>query len=1253
MHWQTPEILLRQLQALDDARFVALCNEILSASAARARVPRECLALNLNVAEPDGGVDAQCHNAPTTVPRLISRANVDYQFKGGRNRRGASAIAEKDILEKPRVVEDLREGYAFVYMAAWERGTLTEKDIQARLNADGLATDDGQIVFIGGEAIVQLLASFPALVTRFLGVDASAVFDMAQWALFPTMENAFQADASLNQRIEALRSQIEANGSLVRVVGAAGDGKTRLVLEALKRSELAPAVLYAAHPSHATTQLLSHLIRTPDISCTLVIDEVDDAAAAELENRLAGRPDGLRVVFIGLDAQGGAQPDTLQVEGLDEQLLAKIILSVAEGIDQDVALGIARDCERSPKLAVLIARRIREDRRIIPSSFLRDASLRRALDRYIPLGMNEPEWQALSIASLLTRLGWSGELENESNALFTALGLDPIVARRQISLLHERYGIAPTAGRYRYISPAILADHLAVRQLSAWTRDDVKRVMSAFTPAMAESFAKRARRIAAALEDTTAIEEALLGEQGPFRDLNSLEHSGLIFVLRRLAGPFPWATLRALERSVGDASHDELLAATQSRRELVWAVDELLWRKDTFPRAAELLLKLAISENETWANSASGLWTETFQTWLGRTEAGWESRSEVLWRASRREEPAARVLVAKAIEAAFRSGTISRSGNPPRDVEGMPSQSWGPTTHGEMWDSMVAYLDILERLLGDDSHEVRRAAVAALGEASKVMVTVGTRVLDRWREVTQHVVAFPYEDRRAQIEKLEWTVRWWSTRAEALRAKTGGPPANGSADEDVGDADDDHELDPAAECEAILDRLPAVASVLEQVKGSDFSSRLRTTLTRQNYRSDAKAREEAEKQLTNDLGALAAEALRDPEVLSAELEWLATADSTWRRDWWVDILAQVDTNRVAVPILERLATVAPRAVMWRSIYEVRQAALAGTPDSIDVRAAQMHERKDTAGALDLLVRAGYTSARVAFIIGMLREKSVTPSDLASLAYTAWLRDISPQDARELFTAALEAEPPSSGVVHLLTAYLHDHPHEAESFSDMALRVLTAPIDSPARSYPVYEWSTLADRYVELAPEQVGKAILQRFMATHSTLDAELHSVLEKAWEASDPTNFFDAVVAPTLLDTKPDAYWARQALHWLPIQQLGSDFLLEWVKQDPDRRALLLADAIGPPYRKPYDLHAGLLERYGQRGVGGVFYARFMSGSFTGSAAAWMRGKIETARGWLDDEHPAIRAWAAGLVADLEKTVKREEQREAEERFEY
>src|SRR5438477_466729 len=235
MEWISAKELAVRLRALYPGDFVALCNELLAQAASHGQINATCLDLTLNASDPDGGVDASCTGAKSTVGHLIPGADIVYQFKGGARRKSAAEIARADIIEKPRVIAALKRGGTLVYIAAADYGPgvadrvrqALAEGVPARRASAGrkrrrstskrtsrvqrskkLKIRADQFVLINGDTLSHELQSFPPLIARFLRLDHHLVA-LEDWARFPPFTNQFETDADLDALMKDLRAQIE------------------------------------------------------------------------------------------------------------------------------------------------------------------------------------------------------------------------------------------------------------------------------------------------------------------------------------------------------------------------------------------------------------------------------------------------------------------------------------------------------------------------------------------------------------------------------------------------------------------------------------------------------------------------------------------------------------------------------------------------------------------------------------------------------------------------------------------------------------------------------------------------------------------------------------------------------------------------------------------------------------------------------------------------------------------------------------
>jgi hypothetical protein len=1086
------------------------------------------------------------------------------------------------------------------------------------------------VVFIGGDLLARLLQQYPALVARFLGLDVP-LLDLSAWSQFPRLRNAFQRDATVEERLLELRLIIEHPRALVRVVGAAGHGKTRLVLETLRASELEGTVLYAAQPETVTPSLLGQLRTGPNVRCTLVVDEVDDGDAERLIDQFGSMPAGVRLVMIGRDASGRAQRDAIQVDGLSEDLLAAIVRGIVPGMPEDQARRVAQICERSPKLAVLVADRIRQDPSLVAHHRLvSDASLRADLGRYLDLELPDPRWRAVAAVALLERVGWTGEVESESEKLFTALGLDPVATRQLVEAVDEQLGIVPRANRFRYVSPTILADHLAARQLRAWTRAQAQRALEAMTPAMARSFAGRIRRLGGAIGEESAVETVLLGDGGPFQGIDDLERLAPARIVSQLAGAFPRPSLRVLTRVIDNASLEQLQAARQSRRELVHGLEQLLWSEDTFEEASRLLLRLAMAENETWTNNATGLWAETFQTMLGRTAAGLATRLRILRGVASSTNPGERRLSAEALGAALRVRHITRMGMPPDDVPGIPDREWSPTTYREWWDAIQSYLELLTPLLRDPDPRVRLAARTSLVGGFRGGITFPP-VLDSWLVAAATLTGAPFDERLAVLEALERELKKLIMREDPINKTTAAVPR----------ATHDREV--------ITDRLRELRAKL---LGEDFSSHFRWTVSHDPWGLQARVAGEEFTDVNARLDVLAGEVVARPELVDNEWPWLIEQRHPVP-ERWVERLGMVDDHGVFEQHLLRLAREHDRAWNWLAQYDLARAPRLGDEAFLDRR---IEEWKSVGSPethrLRLIVRAGHTPGRLRLVLDALASGSIPGEAIGEIVFSPWLDAIGTSELLQLAEAAAADIRATQNVIMCLTQFISRKPEARLALRDIAVRMLERPRpEKETGSFAEYEWVELAKVYAQEAPQVIATAALRNLAEVRGLGEEPFIEVVRLAWEAADKQQMFGAVLAPWIETEAVEGWIVRKALKSVQIESVGASELLQWVAYEPARRARRLAEVIGAPVGRPSDLHAVLLERFGEHGVGSEFFGDYISGTWWGSEAARTRGLLDQAKEWQRDDRPVVQEWARRVAADLEEMLRRAEGREEEERF--
>ena len=242
--------------------------------------------------------------------------------------------------------------------------------------------------------------------------------------------------------------------------------------------------------------------------------------------------------------------------------------------------------------------------------------------------------------------------------------------------------------------------------------------------------------------------------------------------LNHLVHVDPDLVMTTILRVLGGLTADELQQVNAGRRYLVWALEKLAFRCESFDGAATMLRRLAASDTEeTISNNATGQFTQLFQLYLSGTEASPEIRLLVLddgLRSSNMKElvklallpweRCCKHIISLAVEVRKRFGSRERL------------KDWTPNGTGEMWEFFLA---ATKRLTGIavSSDPLALQAKQILG--SHIRGLIGrlpledikafiAQIVSRygfWHEAVEKVNEWLYFDRKEAPEALGESVR--------------------------------------------------------------------------------------------------------------------------------------------------------------------------------------------------------------------------------------------------------------------------------------------------------------------------------------------------------------------------------------------------------------------------------------------------------------------------------------------------------------
>lgn len=563
-----------------------------------------------------------------------------------------------------------------------------------------------------------------------------------------TRQSNDAAGLTVSAGIEQIRAILREPGSVVRLIGLSGVGKTRLV-QALFDTRIGAQALDKAQtlytnlsddPDPQPVGMASDLLASQSRAIMVV-----DNCGPELHRRLSevcrGQKSTLSVITIEYDVQDD-EPEGTEVfellpssESLVEQLLrrrfpqlsAVDIRTVAEFSSGNARIAIAlADTARGGSLSQLAGRELFE--RLFQQRHEHDGDLLQAA-------------QACALVYSFDGETLEGD-DAELPRLAALAGTDTPALYRAVAELLRR-DLAQRRGKWRAALPHALANRLAAVALQDIPSAAIDaQLVNGASERLLKSFSRRLGFLDSSPE-AARIARAWLAPGGLLSDAGNLNSFGRS-MLQNIAPVVPQETLATLERAIAGGP---LIWA----KEAVVLLQSLAWDADLFERSVVLLAKIAIRDTKTAADEAL---TELFQLYVSGTHAPLEQRIGVAERLLRSAEPATRRMGLLALGGLlkgwqYRSRFHFQFGGRSRDY------GYWPGTE-----------DAVRRWFEAGFGLAQRAMAEEWVVASEIPPLLAKRFRGLWRQAA--VYDYIEEISRFISERAYWSEGWVATR-ETLR----------------------------------------------------------------------------------------------------------------------------------------------------------------------------------------------------------------------------------------------------------------------------------------------------------------------------------------------------------------------------------------------------------------------------------------------------------------------------------------------------
>jgi len=794
------EVSANQIERLNEGQFVTLLRNLIQAELNKNSIPLRSGVAPAQINIPDGGDDArvtwtgginetdwlpsrftifQCKKGKTTPSGLKAETqtkssqgsdnpNLSEALKEALSQSGAYVVVTATPVVGTNIdrrIEKIREGiretgnspsllssikiYDCNRLAAW---TNTHPSVALWLNT--LLRD----VHLGGFQTFDDWGRTPEI--------SQIEFQQSDDARFVAKGKEVQSwqneDASIFQEksFDEIRSIISTflltRGNAVRVIGPSGYGKTRLVHQLLVSQASIPQdfmdqsqIIYCLYED-VKDQLLNIAREIADTGsrALFIVDDCPDAIHTRLSETVHREGSRCLLMTIGVETKAQIIRRNLVVElkAASDELIDRI----AEATNKEVSSrnsSLIRDLSQGfPRMAVFASRSLEDGDEELSSVETLISRIVWGEKKEDPLA-----YESLQLLSLFTIVGMENDSSHELEEIASYCGKAVQDMYRELSRFTKR-GVLFRQGDYGEVQPLPLSMRLANQWLESNPAGSLETLFRSLSEKMKLRMVGRLRWISWS-DKVTSFARALFAEALPDETaLNSEFGSKLLDRFVHLA---PDATMEHVDNLLASKSIDDLAAFNSGRRYTIWALEKLVFRRQTFDSAARLLLKLAAAENEDWANNASCQFTGLFQLYLSGTEATPEEKLLVLDDGLANEDDRVRKLCVEALDCMLESGHFSRSGGAEHIGAGEALEDWWPRTNGEILDYYSAALSRLEQIAISTDDPNSKTALNSIGSHLRGLFSIEPMLDEIQAIIVRLREAYP-EWNKAALKANEW-----------------------------------------------------------------------------------------------------------------------------------------------------------------------------------------------------------------------------------------------------------------------------------------------------------------------------------------------------------------------------------------------------------------------------------------------------------------------------------------------------------------
>lgn len=1048
----------------------------------------------------------------------------------------------------------------------------------------------------------------------------------------------YVSDEKRTSDLEALVSALVLDRAVVRLTGASGLGKTRLLLEAIDASASIDdsCVLVFNAPGYDKTIKESIKSMVDDRVHGLVVVE---NCSIDLHNHLAKEVNKtnclLKLVTVGYSDEQVDDSISIQLSPLSDEAIKQVLAPILVGMDSSDVDRVARFAQGYPLMATLIAEQYQKEGRLI-GSIESSSVVRKLIDG--DGGLTAAEKEMLSACSLFDVFGTAeGTAGEEARFIAEDVAGSELRVFDRVLKLFTRRQIINRAGRYARLVPKPLALTLASQWWEETSYDRQKHLIDTLPDSLMRSFCTQASY----LDDQPSVQrfsDRLFGGQSPFVQAEELltERGSKLF--RAFVEVNPESTSNALYNVLSKYSQEQLLAILgDARRNLLWGLEKLCFRADVFEKSAWCMLLLASAENENWSNNATGMFAQLFRVNLSGTQAKPKIRFDLLKRAIDVDQHNIDMVVLEALDQAI--GTYGGTRTIGAEYQGTkaPLKEWQPELWQEVFDFWQQAFDLMlvllergdaqkEKVLSGIGHSIRglvaRGRIEMLDAAIRKVVSKNGR---NWPAALDSIKnTFEYDSKGMKQETSEALNGWLvllspdgAELPEKLKILVTNPPWEHHKGEDG------HYIDVAAE------NAKGLAKELSN-NIEEFLPHLDLLLLGEQKQSYA-------------FGYQLAHNLADPRPLL---------------DLAFEILLTIEQPNSKLIL-----------GLYRGIFEKSPELWQENIDRLLADEQLIYLYPD-------FIRTGdIRKTHLDTLLDLIRRGVLSPNSANALSYGSVTDGIEPNVMAEFCLQLAELGAQASwSALNVIFMYCFGNEVNVDKLRDqLKLLVIAVPLhkDQDGAATDVHHWQDMAEKLLKVQDQEFAAALTNQLIAAcrYGLNHGDIWSYI-KPFMLNLMRDYCDTlwpIIGDAIVQAEGmERYWLQQLLHRetslatnMPsvFSVIPVDSVIKWCSTLPDLAPSFVARCLNiletvDEREQPSALFIALLENFGNdQRVASELSANIGTRGWSGSLVPYLESDKSALSPLIEHENANVRRWVKDHIAYIDRQITEELKRDDEHCF--